>query len=223
MSAIAPGDRVQVKPRFDETLVLIGRRTGPGTVAGQAEPRSDTSEVLVVLDDGQAVPYPLHKLDRLTSGVDLIATERRRQVLDEGYPTAHDVAHQSIGQLAAAAWCYIGDVLREQAVDHDDEPEGWPWPDGQGGCHWRPTPTDALRQLTKAGALIAAELDRRLAVRAAETAELYLPADLASAGSPAEGSSAAALPGEPGGSGTVDLLGEVGPTGRAHPTRGDAS
>ena len=34
----------------------------------------------------------------------------------------------------------------------------WPW----NGSYWKPTPDDRIKELTKAGALIAAEIDRLL-------------------------------------------------------------
>lgn len=45
-------------------------------------------------------------------------------------------------------------------ADHADPPPDWPWDLKR---HWKPTPGDPVRQLVKAGALIAAEIDRRLA------------------------------------------------------------
>lgn len=55
------GDRVQVRPERDETLLLLGVRTRPGTVTYVTE----DGHVIVALDDehgneggGQSVPYP---------------------------------------------------------------------------------------------------------------------------------------------------------------------
>jgi hypothetical protein len=97
-------------------------------------------------------------------GVALIFDERRRQVLVEGYTVEGDVVHQADGQLAIAAWCYLGDLLdAESDGSVTDEPAEWPWPAGAGGCFWKPTPDYPIRQLVKAGALIAAEIDRRKA------------------------------------------------------------
>jgi len=167
---IAPGDRVQVRPEWDETLQLLSQRTRPGTVdeVDESPVAHVPSTALVVLDDGQAVPYLVNQLQRLDGGADLIAAERRRQVVVEGYPTAHDLSHEPNGELAAAAWAYMADLVTDGDCDHFEEPEGWPWPaiDGTNGCSWKPTPDDPVRQLVKAGALIAAEIDRLLAVRA---------------------------------------------------------
>jgi hypothetical protein len=104
------------------------------------------------------------------TGAELIAAERRRQVDVEGYTVEHDVVHESNGELATAAWAYLADLVTDGDIDHHEEPEGWPWPAewrpaGATSMHpsWKPTPDDPIRQLVKAGALIAAEIDRRKA------------------------------------------------------------
>lgn len=87
------------------------------------------------------------------SGVELIAAERQRQITEEGWTPEHDGLHAR-GQLAEAAACYAmtdfhrgcGGVV----------PEWWPWSDE----YWKPCPDDRVRELVKAGALIAAEIDR---------------------------------------------------------------
>jgi len=96
----------------------------------------------------------------VSPGAGLIAAERRRQVDVEGYSAEYDLARHGMGQLATAAWCYLGDVLDDRPTP--EAPPEWPWADSK----WRPTPTDPVRQLVKAGALIAAEIDRLLAIRA---------------------------------------------------------
>lgn len=58
------GDRVRVKYEHDDLVLsgferLAGCRTGPGTI----ESIYDYS-VVVVLDEGQAIPYPHDHLDR---------------------------------------------------------------------------------------------------------------------------------------------------------------
>lgn len=83
------------------------------------------------------------------SGADLIAAERRRQVTVEGWSEDHDDQHTG-GELAFAAMAYM---------DPDDEtnvPLWWPWD----MADFKPSPGDRIRELVKAGALIAAEIDR---------------------------------------------------------------
>ncbi len=81
------------------------------------------------------------------NGAELIAAERQRQIEQEGWSGNHDDRENWNGQLIVAAACYLV----------PDRMGGlWPWhPDW-----WKPTPNDRIRELTKAGALIAAEIDR---------------------------------------------------------------
>lgn len=85
------------------------------------------------------------------AGVWLIATERQRQMTAKGYDPAHDDEHTD-NSIRRAAMAYI------KWAGHDTTAlpyaSGWPWVDG-----WKPT-GDPVRDLTKAGALIAAEIDR---------------------------------------------------------------
>jgi hypothetical protein len=119
------------------------------------------------------------------SGTDLIAAERRRQIDAEGWTPEHDDGLTE-HELALAAACYavpdnvyVGRV-NNRIVKIED---AWPWnaeefkgdPDVRA---WYPGPlakvllnradvrAARIRELTKAGALVAAEIDRLL--RAAE-------------------------------------------------------
>jgi hypothetical protein len=107
-------------------------------------------------------------LGALGPGVLRIAAERTRQVISEGYTPEHDAEHAK-GELAVAAVCYATPPpqrdTRSYAVGdgsgrgswYSDIPVQWPWHPG----YWRPC--DRIRELTKAGALIAAEIDRQIA------------------------------------------------------------
>lgn len=102
------------------------------------------------------------------TGIDLIAAERERQTAKEGWTPEHDDTHDG-GEIAEAAACY---ALPEPDRDYEQRyykrdatfshsrnlsvPLGWPWDDED----WKPTPDDRVRELVKAGALIAAEIDR---------------------------------------------------------------
>lgn len=90
------------------------------------------------------------------TGIERIAAERRRQVEEEGWTPEHDAQHVN-GELAeAAAYYCFPDHLKGHALT-DLFPPTWStsWAKREGF----PLPTD--RDLIKAGALIAAELDRR--------------------------------------------------------------
>ena len=92
------------------------------------------------------------------TGVGKIAMERQRQVIDKGYTLEHDAEHSTVDLLNAsdaynvyARWLLTGhteESSRELAMSF------WPW-DADG---FRPDSTDDA--LVKAGALIAAAIDR---------------------------------------------------------------
>jgi hypothetical protein len=89
------------------------------------------------------------------TGAGLIAAERQRQIDQEGWSAEHDAQHAK-GDLAIAAACYALDGISplERLAFFPRVPVIWPWhPD-----LWKPT--DRIMDLVKAGALIAAEIDR---------------------------------------------------------------
>ncbi len=87
------------------------------------------------------------------TGVELIAIERKRHVEVEGYSADHDSIHRS-GELARAAACYATPPMwRWRAGVGGEAPINWP-----SSWTWKPGPR--VRELVKAGALIAAEIDR---------------------------------------------------------------
>ena len=92
------------------------------------------------------------------TGIQRIAAERQRQIEDEGFTTEKDRNYNS-DDLLRAAICYaFVSTTSDVNASRADLPYGfWPW----GEQWWKPS--DAIRNLEKAGALIAAEIDRRLA------------------------------------------------------------
>ncbi|HEY3363906.1 MAG TPA: hypothetical protein VGK74_02485 [Symbiobacteriaceae bacterium] len=104
----------------------------------------------------------------MSKGVELIAAERQRQIEVEGWTAKHDAQHKR-EELVEAAICYAYAAEATQygpnCVTFSDGyragegvPRLWPWDDP----YWKPS-TDAIRNLVKAGALIAAEIDRLMA------------------------------------------------------------
>lgn len=89
-------------------------------------------------------------------GAVLIAQERQRQMDAEGWTPGHDDKHTN-GELAVAGACY---ALWGKATVIT--PLLWPWSDE----YWKPK--DQLSNLVRAGALIAAEIDRLLRAQATE-------------------------------------------------------
>jgi hypothetical protein len=109
------------------------------------------------------------------TGVELIAAERRRQIVEEGYDVIHDDYHKS-GELSLAAIAYAAPTrifMSEETatcvIFYDPFPDNWkdkrreygdvtmssvlPDPDTY-------TKEERIDLLVKAGALIAAEIDR---------------------------------------------------------------
>jgi hypothetical protein len=92
------------------------------------------------------------------NGIERIAAERKRQIEEEGFTEIDDVYWES-GELARAAMCYCMEPdIDYEAGDEPAIPKEWPWEDQW----WKPTPDNRIRELEKAGALIAAEIDRIL-------------------------------------------------------------
>ena len=101
-------------------------------------------------------------MDKLES-IDLVKNERIRQITEEGYSCTHDdqeIAHQ----LSNAAIVYATPAPLRHEIMHK-----WPWDIK----HFKPDSTATIdgriRELTKAGALICAEIDRL--IRAKERVE----------------------------------------------------
>ena len=84
-----------------------------------------------------------------TNGAGLIFQERQRQISEEGYTFESDDRWVH-GELYIAAECYAC------LDDNDEAPELWPWDKR----YWKPK--DRVSNLVRAGALLAAEIDRLL-------------------------------------------------------------
>jgi hypothetical protein len=107
------------------------------------------------------------------TGLQRIAAERKRQIEAEGWSPDHDDDHDA-GELAWAAICYAAPApvymrnrSRSKAAFVDPWPSWWDskWdkrPRDEDDVLTEPTPEQRIRMLEKAGALIAAEIDRLL-------------------------------------------------------------
>lgn len=100
------------------------------------------------------------------NGIESIAAERQRQVEEEGWTPEHDDDH-SDGEIARAAACYAWVASKSDFFRENENSGGWwkepvpvilkrlwPW-----GLKWW-KPKDRRADLVRAGALIAAEIDR---------------------------------------------------------------
>jgi DNA repair exonuclease SbcCD ATPase subunit len=109
------------------------------------------------LDDALAENRQLH--ERLsgviaTTGSYMIAVERERQIKNEGYGAEHDQVHAPM-TLAKAAVSYI--LCNDERKRKIAKTTYWPWEDK----YYKPR--DMKRNLVRAGALVAAAIDRLLA------------------------------------------------------------
>lgn len=110
-------------------------------------------------------PLAIGTLDDNMGGAALIAAERQRQIHVKGWSREHDADNQP-GILTMAAICYANMACSDTGVRgslRGGMPTYWPWDKG----FWKPGPDNSdasrIRELEKAGALIAAEIDRLLA------------------------------------------------------------
>jgi len=102
-----------------------------------------------------------------THGIERISAERKRQIEKEEFTAEHD---DRIPQhnLARAAACYaLPEKLRNNPTKSGETRIPlfdflWPW----NLVWWKPTPDNRIRELEKAGALIAAEIDKLLRTEA---------------------------------------------------------
>lgn len=104
-------------------------------------------------------------------GIEFIAAERQRQIEEEGWSIQRDCEEHRNNELVIAAMCYAcPDVDKKHSgplafFKGADCPAMWPW----NKEWWKPSSNNRIRELTKAGALIAAEIDRLLAAEATFT------------------------------------------------------
>ena len=124
--------------------------TSPLKVTELHCPRCDGNEFFYKLNEGE--------VEKPKTGAQLIALERDRQIKIEGWTAEHDDKHTD-HELAKAAESYLVTVT---SPDEEGDENGksrpacdWPWDKNW----WKPS-NDPIRNLVKAGALIAAEIDR---------------------------------------------------------------
>jgi hypothetical protein len=159
--------REKVNARLQSSAVSRDRAKDAGRdkVAACRQSDVETCEwFLSLLRDTAALAAPAAS-SAATDGAALIAAERERQQSVEGWMPEHDDEHAN-GELADAAACYAAWAAlqaQENTDGQDQPPTFWPWDERW----WKPR--DAIRNLVRAGALIAAEIDRL--TRAARSSE----------------------------------------------------
>ncbi len=137
----------------------IGRESQMRNVVVETSPFKEI-ELRCPRCDGNSFYYKLKpdETERPKSGAQLIALERERQMKVEGWTPAHDDKHTD-NELAKAAESYLVTVTTpDEEGDENGKPRAaWDWPWDKNW--WKPS-KDPVRNLVKAGALIAAEIDR---------------------------------------------------------------
>lgn len=102
----------------------------------------------------------------MLTGVEQIAAERARQIQVEGWSAQHDDRHDHF-ELTRAANAYTLAVMATgEGLQRIPAPSFWPWH----AAWWKPS-DDPIPNLIKAGALIAAEIDRLQRLRALLTSD----------------------------------------------------
>jgi hypothetical protein len=114
----------------------------------------DTCEMKIKLLVGEFNPKEF-----VSEGAGMIAMERLRQTTQEGHTDELD-DKWTREELARAAACY---TIPDYSLQSNHIP-AWPWH----SYSYKPCPNDRIKELTKAGALIAAEIDRLLRIRKKE-------------------------------------------------------
>lgn len=99
------------------------------------------------------------------AGAYLISVERQRQVEEEGRSLQGDLCHppETLAQAAMAYACPPG-MYKAAGLDHSRS-QFWPWNPISYKDNPNPDRVQRIRELVKAGALIAAEIDRYLGAK----------------------------------------------------------
>jgi hypothetical protein len=143
-------DRIQMLPSLtDEQLLFVANHQGPQfqksvrEAAGRLRRKREAA-----LKNGGGI----------LNGIQLIAAERQRQIEDEKFTAARDDKYTD-NELAKAAESYLVTVTSpdEEGDENGKTRPAWDWPWDKNW--WKPS-EDPIRNLVKAGALIAAEIDR---------------------------------------------------------------
>lgn len=128
---------------------------------------STVSDMISVIEKAILQKHIASKIDnhRSLSGAEMITIERNRQISEEGYDKEHDSNHTQ-EELSFAAICYTLPKWFRPEGEDAIQLMGWPWEEK----YWKPGnytgigdpkyKSERIRELTKAGALIAAEIDR---------------------------------------------------------------
>ncbi|WP_197707205.1 hypothetical protein [Pseudoalteromonas piscicida] len=128
----------------------------------------DNGTTVLVGDYPRAVALKSDKvISRFVNGALLITRERNRQLIEEGHSTEQDDQYKN-GALAMAGIVYatvasVSPELREeyrQVFKQGQRVHHWPWDGSNPKLEPKDDLESRIKELTKAGALIAAEIDK---------------------------------------------------------------
>lgn len=153
-----PSDRLQTSLGMIHIGPCPSEAERSGVLQGCLPSANCSAEAGAEAQPNSLISSPVPPKEAIRSGVELIAEERKRQVSKEGWTPAHDDKHKG-RQLAKGAESYLClHTFPNENPACDGKLRGacnWPW----AKKWWKPS-SDPIRNLVKAGALIAAEIDR---------------------------------------------------------------
>jgi hypothetical protein len=153
------GDAVTFRLDFTDNLGDFTDILGGFTCCLRRDPGLGGGDWMLVPESTEECDQIRRAIERehAHTGVGQINRERMRQVFREGFNAKHDDG-QLPGAMAMAGSAYAHDAAMKLRGlgGYEGLPLRWPF----GAEWWKPTPDDLKRQLIKAGALIAAEIDR---------------------------------------------------------------
>ena len=133
----------------------------PGSVTIDTATGCIVDEAQTTQDEGSDTEH-CHKDNKEgLSGIQEITEERERQITQEGWTAKHDDQHnkEELIQAASAYLCHCKWSIYNKRIGNNHVPSfpsEWPFEES----NFKPDPNDPIKTLKKAGALIAAEIDR---------------------------------------------------------------
>lgn len=113
------------------------------------------------IDYGQCC-HPDSCIKELKSGIEIIAIERKRQIEELGYDYTNDALYANEELARAGAWYSLPsfdrikfELMQTKNRDKKSVINIWPWD----RRYYKPSPESRIKELAKAGALIAAQID----------------------------------------------------------------
>ena len=110
----------------------------------------------------------LNPIVEILSGTELIAIERKRQIEELGFDYTNDAFYANEELAKAGAWYSLPtfdrikfELMQTKNPDKKSVINIWPWD----RLYYKPSPESRIKELSKAGALIAAQIDYLLNIK----------------------------------------------------------